>query len=501
MKNVLAWIKANLLIVVFSALIILTLPAAFVGSSMWSQSIHTKRADEAQKALKSIDDAKMAYQIPAVMPGGQEVSEKRFPNTELNALVAKERKKLMDAAKTVAQQAEDFNRGVGALAEAVGRQPHKPLVEGLFPKPADGQSATALTTQFVDKLVDRKDKPSVYAKLLRDVLNAGEPVDPARLGQQLSTTRSTEIQKLLGNSGNDRLSPEQQKVLDERLLEVRRQAYLSRAGEISVYANMSMFPIEGSAGVSGSVIPKAIPATPPGISLAFQWQMDYWLIRDLLAAVRIANSSTGGGLARLNDSVVKRIDKIEIEQPFAVHTGSADPNDPAAAAASTPATTVDQLTGLVPTDLNLSVTGRKSSPQNPLYDVRRASMTMVVSTARLRELFNAFAKANFMTVVDMDLFEVDVAADLDQGYFYGNESVVRAKIVVETVWLRGWTEGQFPPGVRKQLGLALPEGETAPDIADMLGGTPGGGNPSGPSGPVDDVGSTVKGNRGSKGGG
>jgi len=494
MKKVLAWIKSNLLIVVFSAIIILTLPAAFVGSSMWGESIRTARADQAGKTLKSIEDAKMNYQIPPVMPGGQGVDEKRVPNTQLNSLVAAERKKLFDAAQSVTKQAEDFNRGEGALAAAVGRQPHRPLIDGLFPKPAEGQSATALTTQLVDKLVNTPSKPSVYARLLRDVLNAGEPVDTSRLGQQLSTTRSTEIQKLLGNSGNDRLSTEQQRVLDDRLLEVRRQAYLSRAGEISVYAGMSIFPTEGDAGASGSVIPRSIPSQPPGISRAFQWQMDYWMIRDLLAAVRIANTSSGGGLTRINDSVVKRIDRIEISEPFAGRGSAADPNDPAAAPA-VPATTLDQLTGLVPTDLSSSVTGRKGSPQNPLYDVRRATLRLVVSAPRLRELFNALAKANFMTVVDLDLREVDIAGELDRGYFFGNESVVSATIVVETVWLRGWTEGLFPPGVRKQLSLSLPEGETAPDQADMLGAGPagaGGGDPFNTP-PADDVGSSSKG--------
>lgn len=500
MKKVLAWIKSNLLIVVFSAIILLTLPAAFVGSTMWGDSIRTSRADQASKTLKSIEDAKMNYQIPPVMPGGQGVDEKRVPNTQLNALVAAERKKLFDAAQSVTKQAEDFNRGVGALAEAVGRQPHKPLIDGLFPKPAEGQSSTVLTTQFVDKLVNTPSKPSVYAKMLRDVLNAGDPVDMARLGQQLATTRSTEIQKLLGNSGNDRLSPEQQKVLDERLVDVRRQAYLARAGEISVYANMSIFPTEGDAGVAGSVIPRSIPSQPPGISRAFQWQMDYWMIRDLLAAVRIANTSSGGGLARINDSVVKRIERIEIADPFAARTAAGDPNDPAAAA-PIPATTADQLTGLVPSDLNDSVSGRKSSPQNPLYDVRRATLKLVVSAPRLRELFNAFAKANFMTIIDMDLKEIDVAGDLDRGFFYGNESVVSATIVVETVWLRGWTEGLFPPGVRKQLALSLPEGETAPDHTDMIGASAGGGSPGDPfnTPPQDDVGGTIKG-AGSKGG-
>ena len=43
MKPVMDWIKANLAIVILSAVILLVIPTAFVGSTYWNNRIQKKR--------------------------------------------------------------------------------------------------------------------------------------------------------------------------------------------------------------------------------------------------------------------------------------------------------------------------------------------------------------------------------------------------------------------------------------------------------------------------
>lgn len=485
MKKVLTWVKANLLIVVFSTIIIISIPAAFFGASMWGGTIKRERGERATKLLSDVRGTKYSYSLPPTTPGGAAVEEKIPPNSEISKNYAAQRAAAEKASLTVVQSALDFNQGKGAEAAKIGRKPHEPLVADLFPKPASENSQTELTNRFVNMLVDTPQKPSVYTAMLREVLNAGGPVDPIELGKRLEGEKATQMARLVGSGAdaNRKLTEAEQTELDRGLLEIRRRAHLARASEISVYATLESLPIEGSSGAEGSTIPRAIPERPPAVSRAFQWQMDYWLLRDLMTAVRVANQGSAGRPVGVSEGVVKRIERITILEPFAVGTGptdSAPVTDPTAAAAPAAATTMEQLTGLVPTDPLLSVTGRKGGPQNPLYDVRPVKMVMVVSAPRLKELFNAFAKTNFMTITDVDLKEVDVRGDLDRGYYYGPESVVQATIMVETIWLRGWTQPLFPSGVKKRLGLPLAEGEKSDD-AEM--GSSAGGGPSGGSNP------------------
>lgn len=471
MKKVLAWVKANTLVVVFSAIIVISIPAAYFGASMWGGGIRKLRAEQASKRMTDVQGAKFKYSLAPVTPGGTGVDLSEPANSEYNKFFSAERAKSDKAAKDVVQTAIDFNQGKGPMATAVGRKPHEPLVQGLFPAPAANAPVTELTNRFAERLVSTRNKPSVYEEMLREILNAGEPVDPQQLSKQLDAEKATQMQRLLGAGAADRkLAEAEQSELSKALLDFRRRAHLNRASQIGVYASTDALPIEGNQNATGSLIPKSIPDRPPAVSRAFQWQMDYWMMRDLLSAIRVANSTSGGTLGNLNSSVVKRVERISLGEPFASNSGATvDPNAGTEAVA-TPATPIEQLAGLVPTDPLVSVTGRKNSPGNPVYDVRTAELVLVVSSTRLKELFNAFARTNFMTIVDIDLDEVDVRGDLDRGYYYGPDAVVRATLRVETIWLRGWTQDLFPSGVKKRLGMTLKEGEVADD-AEMDSGS------------------------------
>jgi hypothetical protein len=110
-------------------------------------------------------------------------------------------------------------------------------------------------------------------------------------------------------------------------------------------------------------------------------------------------------------------------------------------------------------DYKVSITGRTTSASNPDYDVRNVMVVAVVSSERLPTFLNALSRVNFNTVLQVQLAEVDVKGDLEKGYYYGNEHVVRATVTLETVWLRNWTGPLMPASVKKALGVTEPAPE------------------------------------------
>jgi hypothetical protein len=60
-------------------------------------------------------------------------------------------------------------------------------------------------------------------------------------------------------------------------------------------------------------------------------------------------------------------------------------------------------------------------------------------------------------VTDLDLGEVDAWAALDEGYFYGDEHVVRVTLEVESIWLKSWLVPMMPEELRKALGMKVEE--------------------------------------------
>jgi hypothetical protein len=99
-----------------------------------------------------------------------------------------------------------------------------------------------------------------------------------------------------------------------------------------------------------------------------------------------------------------------------------------------------------------------------LYDARTAGIALIVDSERLPVVLQSFPKSNFMTVTDMSIQQVDLDKDLAQGFYYGDDYVVRLDLYVEVLYLRQWTKPYMPPGVRVALGL--PEAEPQPEGED-----------------------------------
>lgn len=458
MKPVLAWMKANLTIVILSAVILLILPAAFVGTQMWNKHIRTKRQAEVDKAVTELNGLKISYAIPPTTPTGTATMVALdAPNAAVTAFFKEHRAKLEGEIAKVADAAKSINsRG------------HGPLVEGVFvtpPAPApgpDGQPAPDATPvetrvepykalELAEKVVGKPGAPSVYELLLKSI-NAGDAADPAKVAEALNDEAVRFADQVRAQANRDKLTNEEQAELNKKLTAIRLGMYQAHAAGLSVYATTDC--------LSG-MIPAVIPPGTLDADTCFRWQYDYWLVSDLFKAIDAANTDESGRRTTLPSSVVKRVESVRF----------------------TPAMAATEA----------SVTGRANSAENKLYDVRHATVTVIASSARLPALVNAISRTNFMSVIGLEVSEAKPWEDLQRGYYYGTEHVVRAVIKIETIWLRSWTEPLMPQSFKDALAGIATEAAAAPAAAAPV-------SSRGARPPADDEGRAPP-RRGAKGGG
>lgn len=442
MKNILPWLKKNWLIPSLCVAMVIVLATTWWFSSSWNDRIREEQSKAANDLLTKVNNVKVTYALP-ITAGSTAVELAAPPNEVLTTRFAERRKQILEQREGVVQIAESFNKG-----------DKKPLVEGLFPAPAPGQEQVK-PLDFVQKLVGNPTRGthSAYQDLL-DSIRAGGPVVNVQLEAQLNDLLKRETEKIRGANANRELTAQEKESLTHLLLDSRRSEYVRRANEISVYADMNAFPSPGAAAGPGSGMITAssstgsnqilltAPTTPPSLRQTFIWQSDFWLLQDIFAIVRNANTGANGKLLPLREAVVKRIEKIDI-QPWRPQSmsegleggGMVQPPAPAAGG-----------------EFASSISGH-ADPNATTYDIRRAKVTLIVSSSRLPQLFDAVSRTNFASVVGFALEKVDGWQDLAQGYYYGDENVVRVVLDIELTWLRSWTEPLFPPVVRKGLGL------------------------------------------------
>lgn len=488
MKPVLDWMKKNLVVVICGAVILISLPVAWFFSSSMNSTLQKKQQTDGEAKLKEVTGKReINYTVLIPEPGRDPKAEKAAPNDERIKAYAELKQRVDAQAAEVVKRAEAFNRGEGPDAAGVGRTPFTPLLDGIFPGPANSDDLEIKLREFEDILVGKRG-PTPYDAIL-GALQAGTPPDPATLGQALAGQRQREIEKT--RAGTRELTKDEQAKIDEFMGLQRLATYQGAARNFSVYASVASLPQDIN---FGRIVPTATFFRKTGYDASpqpvrhmedFLYQWDLWVLADTLNAVRLANTTPDGRLARIPDAVVKRIESMRLADPKGVY-GAAEAV-PAEMAGMPGAATgpVAGVNGLAPFDPAASITGRISASTNELYDLRELELKVVVSSRRLPELLDAITRTNFMTVIDLDMQEADVAGDLAKGYFYGDEHVVRATLRIESVWLRTWTAGLMPKQLRAQLGIKLPSDDAQPaaDGSVPADGQPGSPQPASPAGP------------------
>jgi hypothetical protein len=240
----------------------------------------------------------------------------------------------------------------------------------------------------------------------------------------------------------------------DKLIEMLQQ----QAQSIHLYAQTRTFTSEQFPLDLGEWSMRSEQPKPEAV---WEGQMGLWIQQDIIQAIAIANR-VDDPESNVTTAPVKRLIKVRIVPGYVgIDTrGGLDPTTMAAGARAlvyTRSDDSDQPQSEAPVgteklleDFSTSPTGRIS---NPLYDVRHVILSVVVDSEKLSVLFDCLQQINLMSILKIDLKNVDEYAALREGYFYGVGDVVQADILIETVWLRDWTTQYMPNRVAEHLGI------------------------------------------------
>lgn len=136
------------------------------------------------------------------------------------------------------------------------------------------------------------------------------------------------------------------------------------------------------------------------------------------------------------------------DQPSGVETPSVYPTPPLELAPTEATDRAVEHFGITPT-------GRVS---NSIFDVRHTQLVIDIEATALPAFLEQLRKTNFMTVVKAEVTDLDEYELLQEGFVYGHGDVVRAKLIIESLWFRNWTEDLMPKIVKEKLLIIQPEG-------------------------------------------
>lgn len=443
MKKALEWTKANWLPVVMGVVGV----GAFGAGLYFSNEMSATQTEELQKAIKSDVDAldtrsnKVTYRIDPVGASDATDGHPHTPNSGLTKWYKQRRAEQAAAAKQVVDELLAHN--IGPRTDNAKRF----LVQDLFPAPSE-------RNRHLPRAMARAMATDAGARLMA-IARAGMPPPATDVAMALRDRRTEQVMSRVPPGGNEgMLGEDQRKQIATDLLNFRVRRYQQRAESIGVYGDPSV--------LRGALVTPPPQTGDPSPQQLWDWQSAYWAAEDVMRAIAKANEPMKD--RGVPGAIVKRIELLSVggmpgltvsrdSGPGGPLPGSQDPMN--AAGAGTPADPNN-----APTNPAVSVTGRQSGPGtgNGLYDLRTINLTVIVAADQLPKFLDAISQTNLMSVLKLDLEAVDPLADLREGFYYGPQPVVRARLDIESLWLRGWTVESMPPEVKTALGVPPPPG-------------------------------------------
>lgn len=440
MKKLLAWAKANPVSVVCAAIVFAALVwgVLYVLLGGWAFTAKMKGREVLLKELHNLANS------PVDIPGLSPLDPVRRERIAINSPAIRLYTETLEKMK-------QENIQVNSLVVSRNQQNHTPMLDRLFPSPSE-QSTPILA----------KDKYRTnFAAMLGPItetgpawrLNAGEPVDAKTIAEALAQVEHHYLNRVIfPPKTKDKLIATELESLKARLTERLVSLLQERAESVNIYARID--PATGAPFDIGSWSNPAIGDTPAMTDL-WDGQMGLWIQQDIINAIARVN---GVGQADTNvvNAVVKRLLQIKVVPGYV----GLEPPAPAEGATNTgavetpkvPLVSLNTNPGVrLPANYGVSPTGRQS---NSIYDVRHATVRMIVDIKRLPELYEALADVNFMVVLSTDVTEVDEFDALREGYYYGEGDCVEVELKLESIWFREWTTKLMPAEIKKSLGLA-----------------------------------------------
>lgn len=445
MQNLISWTKANpiSLVSIFVALVA-------IGILAWVHLDGSAFRDDMGKQTAVMRDVEQymnsRVQVPGLAPAD--------PPRMVGPITINE-PALKQIQGVYAKMSGEYGN-VYDLASKFNQAGHRPMLPNLFPVPQG--SAPFGAKDSYPKILTAMLGPTGSVEGL-PTLNAKPPLAPEVIQETLNRIEQQyRIENALGPQGN--LEEDQFNELRRRKSVALREQLLDYTRSLSMYAVTEPgtgFPFDIPAWVGE-------PGTPNEVNL-WTGQMMLWIQQDVAAAIALANQVGEPG-RDVTDSVVKRLISMQVVRGpvgisnrggFTVRPGgtssgsegtmpmpSGDPNAVPPASADT----------ALPNDFSVAHTGRSS---NPIYDVWHVWIEFVADSKSLPRFFNTLNQVNFMTVLSVEMQDVDEYKALEEGYVYGPHDAVEVKMLIETVWLRDWTSRLMPAAVKQMLGIASPD--------------------------------------------
>jgi hypothetical protein len=392
-------------------------------------------------------------------------------------------RRINDEYRSIYEQAIAFN--------AAGRQP---LLEGLFPRPVSDSLPVLARDAYLEAFREMLREYNPDARLPR--LNAGMPPTMREIEDEIAKVEQ-EFAAEFGQAALSSPSPELAEELLRRKQQRVKDLLVRRARGIHIYAETGAtgpLPFDMDAWASQASI--------PSMDDLWESQLSLWIQQDIVEAIartnRVDNPTydvmtapvkrlmrldvvrgyvgidTSGGMSERPAASVARAGTRGRPSPVGgmpvpggmsreeqIRMGLLPPDEAAmdtlsfgeAQRSRTPAeaeaSDAIEAMDLPPRDYTVGHTGRTSTR---FHDVRHAWLTVVVDSAQLPLLLDNLSKVNFMTVLRVSIVDVDEYEALLEGYAYGSGDAVEASILIETVWLRHWTNALMPRSVRQRIG-------------------------------------------------
>jgi len=214
----------------------------------------------------------------------------------------------------------------------------------------------------------------------------------------------------------------------------------------------------------------------PAVEEIWFGQMSLWIQQDICTAIAKMNAKS----KNIPSSPVKHLVAVTVKQDASMYvvSGGLQPMGAEALAAPAPAPTADfsvdesggagpesgseeapaeaapaPAAGATAKNYALSPTGRVC---NPLYDVVQFEFIVVVDRQLVQNFIQMVQHGKFITVLEADMQNIDLAEAVNQGYDYGPRPVVEVRMRCESLFLREWTaapNGPMPSIVRRMLGI------------------------------------------------
>ena len=441
MSAVLRWITANVYTVIAVAIMI----AAPVGMWVVAGNMNKAVQDEVKKRAEKITELsrfeKTSISFHSPVPG----------NEPVNASIAVNRRFLDNYQEVVDVVRKDMER----VREEVFRINHKDrkiLVPELFPEPPPRRVETLPQKMY-------RALQSAYEQLIADV-RAGDPPTTEEMVENLTAAQERYLTQILKRETAE-LTEDERAALTEHLTKTRLSYYADAAKGFKMYASLDDIDVP-------AVQQYPDRAEGDGMSKMFDWQWQFWIKHDILSAIAKCNEPYNS----IVDAPVKRVVSLFVTDDLGA-VGSSS-SAPAAGGGSGFGTKGSAKSGRrrsgskssagkakrsaadpgreVPLDYSYSFTGRTS---NPLFDVRRVELRLIVDSEKMPEVFDALARYNFITIIDATVATVNLFEAIKDGYFYGSRPVSLVLLDLETVWFRAWTTEFMPPELKAALGVPV----------------------------------------------